>query len=128
MRAAIVGDVGELDLLDRKSIRVSLDKGQEPRDVEHKNPVRIQFIARLCCTGLELLVEFEFGQAHELVAYSNWWSRTQRSEPAVIHLGEVTMQRAHTRVHSFGAIRLGKRTTGCSLAASQASPIARPPR
>src|SRR6267378_2807913 len=56
IRIAIVGNVGELERLDGKSLPVSVDKGQKPRYVEFENAVRKQLVARLGRAGLELRI------------------------------------------------------------------------
>ena len=62
VRAAEFGKVIYQDTLDAESLRASVDKPQEPSDVELKNPVRVVLITRLDKAGLKFLVSFEPGR------------------------------------------------------------------
>jgi hypothetical protein len=73
-RVAIVGNIGELDRLGAKSIRVSLDEAQKPRELELENSVRKQLIARLGRTRPEFLIEFELAQPHDQLCSRRRWS------------------------------------------------------
>lgn len=67
MRATVGGKVIDLDILDGKSLRASIDKRQEPSDVELENPVRVALIPRFGRTGLKVLVAFEPGRYEDFV-------------------------------------------------------------
>lgn len=55
------GNVGQNNEFDWKTFRMIIDKGQQPSDVEFKNPVPERLIAFFDMTGLKLLVEFKLG-------------------------------------------------------------------
>ena len=57
----IIGNVCELDGLDGEAFRMSSDEGEESRDIDDEDSIRIKLIAGLRGTGLEFLVELESG-------------------------------------------------------------------
>src|SRR3982074_2031267 len=61
--AAIIGDVGHRDGLERKVFRVRVDKGQQSSDVELENAVRIGLVTPGERAGLKRFVEFELGRS-----------------------------------------------------------------
>jgi hypothetical protein len=55
MGAVVVGKVIDQNTLDWELLRASIDKRQEPSDIELKNPVRVVLVIRFGRTGLKYI-------------------------------------------------------------------------